>query len=200
MNVAAHPRDLRVNGTRLMDRLMALADVGPIDGGGCARLALTDDDKAGRDLVVSWMRDLGLETTVDVIGNVVRTDLFRPTPRAAHTAPARLLCVALLTREKGIGDLIEAAALLVARGAPAFELVIGGDGPDRARLERLCARHGIASLVHFAGLLDRDGVRARMQACDGFILPSWAETFGLVLGEALACGRPVVATRCGGPE
>ena len=73
MNVAAHPRDLRVNGTRLMDRLMALADVGPIDGGGCARLALTDDDKAGRDLVVSWMRDLGLETTVDVIGNVVGT-------------------------------------------------------------------------------------------------------------------------------
>lgn len=54
-----------------MQRLMALADIGAIDGGGCARLALTDDDRAGRDLVVSWMRDLGLEITVDVVGNVV---------------------------------------------------------------------------------------------------------------------------------
>ena len=54
-----------------MQRLMALADIGAIDGGGCARLALTDDDRAGRDLVVSWMRDLGLEVTVDVVGNVV---------------------------------------------------------------------------------------------------------------------------------
>ena len=54
-----------------MQRLMALADIGAIDGGGCARLALTDDDRAGRDLVVSWMRDLGLEVSVDVVGNVV---------------------------------------------------------------------------------------------------------------------------------
>ena len=64
---------LGVNGDRLMERLMALADIGPIDGGGCARLALTDDDRAGRDLVVSWMRDLGLDVTVDVVGNVVGT-------------------------------------------------------------------------------------------------------------------------------
>lgn len=68
-----HPRDLRVNGDRLMQRLMALADIGPIDGGGCARLALTDEDRAGRDLVVSWMRELGLDVTVDVVGNVVGT-------------------------------------------------------------------------------------------------------------------------------
>ncbi|MGA1361302.1 MAG: M20 family metallo-hydrolase [Ilumatobacteraceae bacterium] len=71
MTATAVPTDLRVNGNRLMQRLMALADIGAIDGGGCARLALTDDDRAGRDLVVSWMRELGLEVTVDVVGNVV---------------------------------------------------------------------------------------------------------------------------------
>lgn len=60
-----------VNGSRLLDRLFALAEVGAIDGGGCARLALTDDDKAGRDLVVSWMQDCGLEITIDAIGNVI---------------------------------------------------------------------------------------------------------------------------------
>jgi len=65
--------DLRVDGARLMDRLMSLAEIGAIDGGGCARLALTDADKDGRDLVVSWMRDLGLEVAVDAVGNVVGT-------------------------------------------------------------------------------------------------------------------------------
>lgn len=65
--------DLRVDGARLMDRLMSLAEIGAIDGGGCARLALTDADRDGRDLVVSWMRDLNLEITVDAVGNVVGT-------------------------------------------------------------------------------------------------------------------------------
>jgi N-carbamoyl-L-amino-acid hydrolase len=52
---------------------MDLASIGAIDGGGCARLALTDEDAAGRDLVVAWMNDLGLRVTTDVIGNVIGT-------------------------------------------------------------------------------------------------------------------------------
>jgi N-carbamoyl-L-amino-acid hydrolase len=47
-----------------------LARIGAIDGGGCARLALTDEDRDGRDLVVSWMRAQGLAVHVDAIGNV----------------------------------------------------------------------------------------------------------------------------------
>ena len=58
-------------------RLVELGEVGAIKGPngeeGCSRLALTDADKAGRDLVVGWMRDLGLDVTVDAIGNVVAT-------------------------------------------------------------------------------------------------------------------------------
>jgi N-carbamoyl-L-amino-acid hydrolase len=65
--------DLRVSMPRLRGRLDALAEIGAIDGGGCARLALTDDDRRGRDLVVMWMRDLGLRVDVDEIGNVVAT-------------------------------------------------------------------------------------------------------------------------------
>jgi len=52
---------------------MDLASIGAIDGGGCARLALTDEDAAGRDLVVGWMHELGMSVTTDVIGNVVGT-------------------------------------------------------------------------------------------------------------------------------
>ena len=65
--------DVKVDGPRLLRRLSELAEIGEIPNGGCARLALTDDDRAGRDLVVSWMRDLGLVVTIDVLGNVVGT-------------------------------------------------------------------------------------------------------------------------------
>jgi len=62
-----------INGDRLLLRIMDLASIGAIDGGGCARLALTDEDAAGRDLVVGWMHELGMTVTTDVIGNVIGT-------------------------------------------------------------------------------------------------------------------------------
>ncbi len=58
---------------RLRARLDALAEIGAFAPGGVARLALTDADKEGRDLVVTWMRDLGLRVDVDGIGNIVGT-------------------------------------------------------------------------------------------------------------------------------
>jgi N-carbamoyl-L-amino-acid hydrolase len=61
---------LRIVGEHLLSRLDQLAQIGAIEGGGCCRLALTDEDKAGRDRVVSWMRELGLEVCIDRIGNV----------------------------------------------------------------------------------------------------------------------------------
>ena len=64
--------DLSIDIDRLQRRLAELAAIGAIEGTeGCARLALTDEDKAGRDLVVTWMRDLGLEVTIDGIGNII---------------------------------------------------------------------------------------------------------------------------------
>jgi len=63
--------DVQVNGDRLLGRIKDLGQVGAIPGGGCARLALTDADREGRDLVVLWMRDLGLDVSVDVVGNVI---------------------------------------------------------------------------------------------------------------------------------
>ena len=55
---------------RLLDRLEQLAAIGRTDDGACCRLALTDEDRAGRDRVVGWMRELGLEVRIDRIGNV----------------------------------------------------------------------------------------------------------------------------------
>ena len=64
--------NLRIDIDRLQARLAELAEIGGIAGTeGCARLALTDEDRMGRDLVITWMRDLGLEVTIDVLGNAV---------------------------------------------------------------------------------------------------------------------------------
>jgi N-carbamoyl-L-amino-acid hydrolase len=64
-------QNLRVNGARLASRLLRLAEAGARPDGGVCRLALTEADKQGRDLVVGWMRELGLEVAIDAIGNVV---------------------------------------------------------------------------------------------------------------------------------
>ena len=73
--------DLRINGERLWTSLMDLAKVGATPLGGVRRLALTDLDRAGRDLVVSWMREAGLTVRIDQIGNIFG--------RRAGTDPAR---------------------------------------------------------------------------------------------------------------
>lgn len=62
---------LRIDADRLMDRIMSLAEISPIAGGGNCRLALTDDDRDGRDLVVSWMHDLNLDVSIDAVGNII---------------------------------------------------------------------------------------------------------------------------------
>ena len=62
--------DLRINGTRLWHSLMELAQIGATAKGGVKRLALTDLDRQGRDLVVQWAKAEGLSVTVDKIGNV----------------------------------------------------------------------------------------------------------------------------------
>jgi beta-ureidopropionase / N-carbamoyl-L-amino-acid hydrolase len=70
--VATKTKQARIDGARLVRRLEQLGEVGAIAGTtGVCRLALTDADRAGRDLVTGWMRELGLAVTVDAFGNVV---------------------------------------------------------------------------------------------------------------------------------
>lgn len=63
--------DVRIDASRLLGRIAALAEVSPITGGGNCRLALTEEDGHGRDLVVGWMQELDLRVSIDVVGNVI---------------------------------------------------------------------------------------------------------------------------------
>jgi len=64
---------MKIDADRLHARLAELATIGDTGDGGVCRLALTDEDKAGRDLLVTWMRDLGLRIEIDEIGNITGT-------------------------------------------------------------------------------------------------------------------------------
>lgn len=61
---------LRINGQRLVARLAALGEIGALEGGGVCRLALSDEDRQGRERVIGWMRELGLSVSVDAMGNL----------------------------------------------------------------------------------------------------------------------------------
>lgn len=149
------------------------------------------------------IREFSDARPIDVVGNLVRTDYFVPEDsRSSSTgdSPYTFLYVGLLRAEKGIRYLLEAARILHDRGYDSFQVVIGGDGPLRMRLEASAAQLGVSQHCRFLGRLPRAQVKQWMQRCNVLVLPSLRETFGIVLGEAMACGKPVLATRCGGPE
>ena len=66
--------------------------------------------------------------------------------------------------------------------------------------QQLAVDLGISERVRWLGALPRDQTPEHYQACDAFVLPSKGETFGISFIEALAFGKPLIATRCGGPE
>ena len=139
---------------------------------------------------------------INVIGESVRTDFFVPANgvEKQHRKGKSFFVAARLAEQKGLQHLIEAVHILVQRGLNSFEMVIGGDGPDRSKLEQQAESLGVADRCRFLGALNREQVREEMQNCDVFVLSSLHETFGVVVGEAMACGKPVISTRCGGPE
>jgi N-carbamoyl-L-amino-acid hydrolase len=108
--------ELRIDVDRLWTRLQELGEIGRIDGPngewGSARLALTDEDRAGRDLVVGWMRDLGMDVTIDAIGNVVATRAGRDPSLAPVMSGSHIDTVA--TGGRFDGNLGVLAALEVA--------------------------------------------------------------------------------------
>jgi len=111
-----------------------------------------------------------------------------------------ILCIAYLGEWKGIDVLLEASKpLLLSDGS--LNLVLVGDGPQRERLENLAVSLGIRKQTQFLGRKDPTDIVTLLQGCEVFVLPSREESFGLVLIEAMACKRPVVATAVGGiPE
>jgi glycosyltransferase involved in cell wall biosynthesis len=140
---------------------------------------------------------------IDVIPPAANVTVFHLEQRRTvhQDAPVRLLFVGDLAHSrKRLEDVLGAVALLEQSACGRWALEVIGDGELRPRYEELARSLGIASFVHFRGGLSLEAVAVAMRSCDVFVMPSTYETFGLVYVEALASGKPVVATRCGGPE
>ncbi|ACK49660.1 glycosyl transferase group 1 [Methylocella silvestris BL2] len=106
-----------------------------------------------------------------------------------------LLFLSRIHPKKGCDILVEAFAKM-AGGDPDLDLVIAG--PDSVgavkELQEVAAQRGVADRIHWPGMLKGDLKWGAFRACDGFILPSHQENFGIVIAEALACGKPVLTT------
>jgi len=105
----------------------------------------------------------------------------------------RLVNIGRIVEQKGQAILIEAAARLRDRGFD-FELVIVGDGPMRAEIERLIEQYGLQGQVRITGYLSNQKVLEELLAARALVLPSFAEGLPGVFFEALAVGRPVIST------
>lgn len=133
-----------------------------------------------------------------VIPNPVRrSDVV--TPLELPFDPVRILCAGRLERIKGYDTLLKAVSLLVGEGR-SIVVQLFGEGPERPQLQAIADALGLAERVEFVGGAPRESVLAAMRAAHIVAVPSRFETFSLVAAEALARGRPVVATRSGGPE
>lgn len=103
--------------------------------------------------------------------------------------------VCTLYDQKGVTYLIDVAGELKRRGVKAA-FVIAGEGPRRHELEEKCARLGVGDMVYFLGWV-KDAAARLLPHCDIFFQPSLWEAMSVVILEALAAGKPIVATRVG---
>jgi glycosyltransferase involved in cell wall biosynthesis len=126
-------------------------------------------------------------------GNLVDLAVFTPSPVERDKA---FLAVGNLRWQKDYPTLLRAFARFCERD-PSYELLIAGEGPDRAALEEQVAVLGLTRRVRFLGMLDREAVRERFRSSRALVLSSISEGFPKVLIEAMACGTPVVATDVG---
>lgn len=123
-----------------------------------------------------------------------------PAPAPMPAGGPHLVAIGRLTEQKGFPLLIETMAIAVKR-LPLLSLTICGDGELRPMIDAEIARHGIGNHVNIIGWVDEAGVRAAIAASHALILPSLAEGLPMVVIEAMACGRPVIATAINGvPE
>jgi glycosyltransferase involved in cell wall biosynthesis len=119
---------------------------------------------------------------------------------APITERPKLVCVGRLSEEKGQMLVVRAARLLTERGVE-IDVVLAGDGPLRAELEKEIRLAGLQNVVHVTGWVDNQRVRSLLLESRALLLASFAEGLPVVIMEAFALARPVISTYIAGiPE
>jgi glycosyltransferase involved in cell wall biosynthesis len=131
---------------------------------------------------------------VDVMRRGVEIELFSPEKRDRSDAVFELGYVGRISAEKNVRFLKKLEDGLIARGAPPFRIVVVGHGSEQPWLE--------ANLAHgaFPGVLKGEALARAFANFDLFVFPSFTDTYGNVINEAMASGAPCVVTAGGGPK
>lgn len=142
------------------------------------------------DPAAQYLRHLA-HVDVNMITNGIDLKKYKPDATARFDKPT-IFYVGRLEKRKGVKYLIRAFKLLQQR-MPDAQLLIGGTGPDREKLEQLVLEQEIDNVEFLGYLEDAEKIRI-MQKADVFCSPAlYGESFGIVLLEAMACGTPTVA-------
>lgn len=152
----------------------------------------SDGSALGRQIV-----RLGLASEVETLPNFLPDDFgaLAADPNFSGR-PFSFLSVGWPSQAKGTDVLLRAFARMQSRAT----LSVVGSSPDLSIFQAMAIELGIADRVRWLGSVARADMPSVFQNCDAFVLPSQWECFGVVYIEALACGKPLIATRCGGPE
>ena len=138
-----------------------------------------------------------VQRPVIVINNIVNVGKF-DLVKSSHGPILNIgFLGGLNSNNKGLDLLLRAVSLLKGRD---IVLHIGGNGVLLDNFKSMAKDLGIDENCNFYGEIKRSGISDFFSKLDFFVLPSRYETFGIVLIEAMACGLPVIATKCGGPE
>lgn len=151
----------------------------------------------GRSQLCRWA-PVDIWPRIKVVHCGIEPERF-PEPESAEPGK-RLVAIGRFSEQKGFPILIEALAI-AARKEPDLRLTLVGDGELRGEIEALIERYTLRRHVTLTGWLPEEQVRAELAAANALVLPSFAEGLPMVVMEAMAAGRPVIATSIAGvPE
>jgi glycosyltransferase involved in cell wall biosynthesis len=147
--------------------------------------------------LAAGMVTMGVQNKIQVIPNLIDF------PAALSSLPHNSMQIAtaadLVDAVKNISGVLKALASIAPKLGN-FQYHIIGDGPDRASLEQLTRTLGLEKRVVFHGRQEHAFVLKFLPGIDFLVTNSRSETFSLITAEAVSFGKPVIVTRCGGPE
>jgi glycosyltransferase involved in cell wall biosynthesis len=138
------------------------------------------------------------ERNISVIPFGVDTEVFKPARSSEQPEKCKVLYAGSLYPLKGVHNLIRAIANVITHGLKA-DLTIVGEGQQKDELVVLARTLRIEEHVEFEGFVPYSNMPQHYKRCDIFCFPTLGEPFGKAVAEAMACGKPVIATSIGGP-
>jgi len=133
-----------------------------------------------------------------VLHNAVDVHLFKPASSEGEDHLFTFLGIGRFVQMKGFHILLEAAGQLKSIANQSFRLTLIGDGPERKALMRQANSLGLQDSIELIAPMPHEKLINYYQKADVFCLPSFSEGFPCVVVEAMACGKPVVASQVGG--